>query len=879
MLKLNKLRPPFLPVAIIDRPHLLRQLNESIERDCLLTLLSTPLGYGKTTLLAQYAIGLTTPWAWLRCENSDNTPYNLLLHLRQAIGVQQQPPPPTAAAETQMWAEIIECLERKNERFTLFFDDLQHIRSRSACRYLNELLRHPPIGLHILAASEGVPNLALSHLHRDRRLNVLGIRHFTLDSGEVHALATAHGHSLNSDANYLLRATCEGWISGVLLSFPKDAEQPLDPTNQMQVQRFNALVTQFFEEEVLRSLSIPMRLFLKSLAVVNAYDAELAVHLSGRNDARALIHQLQRQDLFIQQHGNERLKYRLHPLLRQTLYRRFRQDDPDNLNQLHQRAAHWLLQHECYAEAIYQLGRGRDFNSLLTAIERHSFDLLREGKIDALVDFFADIPGQGADDHFTLAITEASTVIVTNDIPRATASLRRLQRLLRHQMLPERRSERAHQTLAFLRSRLAFLGGNFAHGIALVTQALERYTQINAATAVLLFNRASCFFALGQLQQARRDTERALNVLETLGFSGYINLLHLQLGLIELAQGQTARADERFANLVRQLATAAPHGFYNLFQHLGQSVVLLLQNQLPQACKQLAQAEAIALEAPHSAALPWVLHHQAMCLSAQGQTHQARLHWDEARRLAGQFKLFAVYRLSGAWRVRLAVLERDHDFIHHWFEEWHRCRGRCPDQSMPEEWLAYAWVQRHLGQRTVANKVSSDLHALATAEDNQQLHIELYLLDTYLRLDEADRSAALLTLESAVQLASRNGFGQLLTLEGRHLGDLLRQLASPSFRRQNSLEQPLPAREKLAELLHLLVAHGSTNQPLFDPLTRREQDVLRRMAEGQGNQLIADALYISLSTVKTHINNLFRKLDAVDREGALQTARELKLLS
>ncbi|MGH8430229.1 MAG: response regulator transcription factor, partial [Solimonas sp.] len=88
---------------------------------------------------------------------------------------------------------------------------------------------------------------------------------------------------------------------------------------------------------------------------------------------------------------------------------------------------------------------------------------------------------------------------------------------------------------------------------------------------------------------------------------------------------------------------------------------------------------------------------------------------------------------------------------------------------------------------------------------------------------------------------------------------------------------PLPPREQLNQLLRGLASDGEP-QALLEPLTRREQDVLRRMARGQGNQQIADGLFISLSTVKTHINNLFRKLDAVDREGALTAARGLKLL-
>ncbi|MNT20099.1 Transcriptional regulatory protein LiaR [compost metagenome] len=53
---------------------------------------------------------------------------------------------------------------------------------------------------------------------------------------------------------------------------------------------------------------------------------------------------------------------------------------------------------------------------------------------------------------------------------------------------------------------------------------------------------------------------------------------------------------------------------------------------------------------------------------------------------------------------------------------------------------------------------------------------------------------------------------------------------------------------------------------------------MQRMAHGQNNGQIAEAMFISLSTVKTHINNLFRKLDVVDRDSALRSARELDLL-
>lgn len=885
MLKRNKLRPPQLLAHCLARQKLLQRLNNAAQRGALLSLLRAPLGYGKSTLLAQYVTGIDSPWGWCRLDSADNQPLNLLLHLHAALGLQQPAQSPDAMNADRLWSAMLDHLESLDTRFTLILDDLHLLRARPAWRYLEELLHYPPANLHLLAASNGEPTLPLRHLRRDGRLHVLETRDLALDSGEIRELTAARGLAMDSDLIYLLRAGSEGWISGVL--FGLDAHPGPDLPDALQPNVLSVMARQtfeqaagFFNEEVLRQLSPALLRFLTRISVVSAFDPDLAASLSGEATAAQLIRQLQRQDLFIQQRTSDRLVYRLHPLLRRTLYQSLRQHNPERLISLHQQAADWLLAHHHYTEAVYQLGRARAFNRLLAVIERHSFDLLREGEVNSIVDFLADVPGENAADNFTLAVTEASTVIVTNDITRAGACLRRLQRLVRRNEVPERRPERVHQTLAFLRSRLAALGGNFGHSLALVERALSRYPQANAATAVLQFNRATCLFALGQLRSAREDATQSLAELEALGFSGYTNMLQLLLGQIELAQGQIVQAEERFLAHGRLQPDSAERNFYDLFQYLGLGQALLAQNRLEQAAQCFSRAEALALSVPHCAGLPWVLHYQACRHAAQGELDHARARWDEARRLARQFHLFALYRLAGAWRVRLAVRERDEDYVLTWLGELHWCQRHDSVELQPEEWIAYAWVQRHLGQHMAARQIAATLHEQAETEGNHQLRLDLHLLDAALCQDQGDLAGALGSLEHALQLAAEHGFGQLTHYEGSEMGELFRQLVNPQVRRQYNLEQPLPSRDRLLQILRGVVpsAHGDTLQ-LLEPLTRRELDVLLRMARGQGNQQIAQGLFISLSTVKTHINNLFRKLDANDREAALQAARRLKLLT
>ncbi|MNZ16749.1 HTH-type transcriptional regulator MalT [compost metagenome] len=880
LLKPNQLRLPAEPARALARPRLLQQLARSVEASCF-TLLQAPLGYGKSVLLGQFARSQPGPCAWLRLTAAENQPLNLLAHLHAALKL---PADSRATLDADgLWSEIQQSLENSGEPVTLLIDDLQVLSSPLAYQYLEQLLHFPPPSLRLLAASEGPPRLPLAHLRRDARLTLIGAKELALDSEETRQLAVARDVHLDAESIYQLRAGSEGWISGALfwLDAYREAVGPGGPAPadlRPITQQSYAYARQFLEEERLRRLKPDLLSFLERTAVVQSFDINLARELGGRAEAGESIRQLQRLDLFIEVRAGERGEFRYHPVLRNCLYQRMEQRDPQRLRKLHRQAADWLLEQRRFSEAIYQLGRARDFDAVLAIVDLHAFDLLREGQVNTLVDFLGDVAGHAGGDSFTLAITEASTVIVTNDIAQTSQCIRRLQGLLRSQGVP-RHPERVQQTIAFLRSRLACLGGNLVHGMEVADRALQRFPQHNAASSVLRFDRANCLFALGYLEQARSEAELALGELQGFGLSGYTNLLQLLLGQIELAQGCGEEAWQRFLGMSSQPQGGTSGSFYELFHHLGKGLVLLQANQLEEARLCLRQAEVLALDFPHCAALAWVIHHQACLYWAQGDTRQAKARWQEVRRLSRQYRLFTLYRQAGAWRARLAVHEDDQDFLLDWLAEWHWCFRQYGESLLPEEWLAYARVQCHLGQHAKARQINANLKEQAQAQSNYRVLLDALLLDASLDQYRGKHQEALGSLEQALQLASRFALGQMLQYEGDDHLESFRQLLTPHTREQLGLLEPAPPRERLNTLFRpLLAGMERAGTALMIPLSRRELDVLQRMARGQTNQQIADALFISLSTVKTHINNLFRKLDVVDRNGALRSARELELL-
>ncbi|QJI40155.1 hypothetical protein HKK52_04255 [Pseudomonas sp. ADAK2] len=876
---LSKFRPAQLPRTLIQRSRLVKRMEDASAQGFCLTLLRAPLGYGKTTLLSQFAAALGTSFGWYRIDRTDNEPVNFIGHLYRLL---LKVPAPDEANTSEMWATIRSHLDGLVAPFTLLIDETEKLRSPRSLGYLETLLHSAPNMLRIVAASEGRPMLALGHLRRDSRLLVLDQNDLALTGEETQQLLSAQGIGLDPAFVYRLQAGSEGWVSGVLFWCAAYREMTFSGSQAERLQRATQQsyteIAQFVQEELLNMWSPGLLAFVERTSVVGAFDLDLAATLSGDTNPGTMIRKLQQADLFITQHTGERLEFQFHPALRITAQQRLRKRDPQALLQLHQRAADWLLVNRFYAQAVYQYGRAKNSAALFKTVEEHTFDLLREGEINAIVDFLTHALRHSPSDHLNLAMTEASTLIVTNDIDRTRACIASLRRLASQSTA--QRSDRVMQTIAFLRSHLALLGGNLRHGVELVSTALERYPEPNAGMAILHANSAGCLAALGRLNDARRQVGVALDQLQRLGFKGYTRSLQLLLGQIELAQGESERAHQRFFDDDMQHALGEGSGnFYDSFVHLGQGLVLIQQNLLPAATLSLTKAEKIALDFPHSAGLTLIFHQQACLLDAQGDTPRALARWDEARRLAAQFKQWRVYRLAGAWKARSSVRNRDQNYLLAWLKEWHWCQRHYREDIQPEETLAYAWVQRHLGQRAVCMQLLSELRELAEEHHNQRLNLDLLVLEASLAHDNGDQKQVMQLLDQALALACQYRLGQLLHHEGSELRDMFRQLVTPEARRQYELHSPLPTAEQLSMVMPQLIRSSTEANRLVEPVTRREREVLQRMARGQSNAQIAESLFVSLSTVKTHINNLFRKLEVNDREEALRKARSVGLLS
>jgi len=144
-----------------------------------------------------------------------------------------------------------------------------------------------------------------------------------------------------------------------------------------------------------------------------------------------------------------------------------------------------------------------------------------------------------------------------------------------------------------------------------------------------------------------------------------------------------------------------------------------------------------------------------------------------------------------------------------------------------------------------------------------------------------EKEGAVSTLARALVLAEPEGYVRTFADEGAAMGELLSEVLDAQQRGRRDIGTPSVPAQYLAKLLAALAREDgapAADERLPEPPSERELEVLALIAAGASNAEIAGKLFVSTSTVKTHVNNLYRKLDARSRTQAVARAREMGVL-
>jgi LuxR family maltose regulon positive regulatory protein len=367
----SDLLPPPIPARHVPRPRLLRRLQSAGEASVI--LLSAPAGYGKSTLLSEWAQGESRPVAWLTLTALDNDPEVLLERLAHALTQLAEPWPEGADDGDLASAPRIDLTRLpaplRSQAATLnalgcerllVLDDVHNLRSADAVRILAALVGAGCAQLQVAIASRAEPALGLGRLRASGQLVQLGPDDLEMTADEARRLLAAAGLDVDEPDLLALVDYTEGWaaalfLAAVLLRSRQDAG-----ASAVETIRDAAEVHEYVREEILAPLPAGQRSFLTRTSVLpwlapGLCDAVLQTKGSGE----LMLTVANRSLMVTPQHGAPG-SYRCHALVRDVLQRGLERREPEEVSALHERASAWLAENEDFDGAIDHAVAARD---------------------------------------------------------------------------------------------------------------------------------------------------------------------------------------------------------------------------------------------------------------------------------------------------------------------------------------------------------------------------------------------------------------------------------------------------------------------------------------------------------------------------------------
>jgi LuxR family maltose regulon positive regulatory protein len=321
---------------VLSRPGLVNRLRA--ERATLVVAVA-PAGYGKTTLLAQWAERDERAARWLSLDSHDNEPRALVRHLAAAFDLLAPLDRATVAAvagEQPLWSHALPRLLGEvagcERPFVFVLDNCDALRRGEPADILLELAKNIPDGSVLALAGRSAPPLPLGRLRLTGRLLELETDDLALTSREAKVLAAVDGPSSRSGSVSELVETMEGWAAGIRLATLARSGDGSDA------------VGDYLRAEHLDGLTKARRTFLRRTSILTAMCGPLCDAVLASSGSTRQLDALYRANVFTRPIERATGWWRYHRVFREVLRAELEREEPELVSALHERAAEWFEQ-------------------------------------------------------------------------------------------------------------------------------------------------------------------------------------------------------------------------------------------------------------------------------------------------------------------------------------------------------------------------------------------------------------------------------------------------------------------------------------------------------------------------------------------------------
>jgi LuxR family maltose regulon positive regulatory protein len=883
---------PAIRDGVISRPGLFGLLAQAGR----VTVVSAPAGSGKTLLLRSW-VGerdLAERAAWVPVQGEERDPQRFWLSvlgaLRDTAAGSKLVRPLTAAPGLDGWAvveRLLTDLGGLEDRVWLVIDDGHELRSAEVLSQLELLVMRAPAGLRFVLATRHDLRLGLHRLRLEGELTEIRAADLRFTPEEARALFEAAGIPLSGSALGLLYQRTEGWAAGLRLAALSLAGHPDPDRFAAEFSGSERTVAEYLLAEVLERQPEPVRRLLLRTSVLERVNGELADLLAGGSGGERVLQELEQAGAFVAALDARRSWFRYHQLFADLLQLELRGSAPAELPALHEAAAGWYADHGYPAEAVRHAQAAQDWDLAARVLSDHWVGLGLGGLGATAHDLLARFPAGVIAGDAELAARMAGVELGRGSLEEAERYVVLAARGL--ESVPSDRRERSRVVLAVVRMRLARQRGDVT---AVAEQAKPLLAPAGAADparlglgedlrALALINLGIAELWTGRSEEADPHLEQGIALAHRIG-RPFLEVT----GLAHWAQLLSWRSFPLGAQRASEaIELAGRHGWTGepvaSAAHLALGMAMVAQGRLADGERSLEQAER-TLRAEVEPAAGMRLRYARGLLEIVSGRPEAAL---GAFRAAGRLAALLVTEHALARRLRSHMLQA---LVR--LGETQRVEAALAGMSGPEHDTA------EMRNALAVLRIAQDDPEAATAAlvpvingsaplvDAHLWDVQAFLLEAIARDALGDAGAARRALERALNLAKPENllFPFLLDpapgLLERHrrLGTAHVILISEIL---NLLAGPKAAASSGTEAGTRRDGEMGGERGLREPLSQSEIRVLRYLPTKLSAPEIADQLYLSVNTVKTHMRHLYDKLGAHRRHEAVEQARALGLLA
>ena len=611
---ITKVLLPRRRTDVLSRPRLIDFINQNLERK--LVLVCAQAGYGKTTLLVDFAQQTTVPVCWLTLGASEADPQVFLEYLVFAIrrrypdfGQRTLRYLATAGAkDLDVVAGLLvgELHDVADACFVTVFDDFHHVDGQRSIQTLMDLLiPNLPVNCCWVIASRTIPQLRLSRLVANRDAVGLGESDLRFTAAEIQQLFTRHYDLLVPESLATeLAQDAEGWIAGIILT--SHALWRGLFKGLIQLKGSHGPVFDYLASEVFDQQSDPIKSFLLGSAILPRVNPALSDAVLERHDSREMLRAIDEGRLFVSQLEGDAEWYRYHPLFQEFLQERLSREDPELFGRLHRRAGELAEKAADITTAIDHYLAAGDPTQAADICAARADATIDAGRSQTLLRWCGRIPPEILAKRPELQISRARAAFDTGDVPLAQSALvdalaastamhdrHLIARILiqrsvalrfvgRYQEaiedcqvgleMAEDLHDRAAQALGYRQlGTLLSVAKSAQDAIPALERALESYGALNDthSQGIVCHQLGVTLRRQGMVSAARRILDQAVGYWRALGNLGTLGGTLIVLGNLHYDQGEI---DEALADLTEARRSAQESGFLRLEGYATESI-------------------------------------------------------------------------------------------------------------------------------------------------------------------------------------------------------------------------------------------------------------------------------------------------------------------